>query len=125
MAVRVQPRGKEYVKNVERSSGSRIAVDMAQTAYCNRCVTEDELRTKRRQSGTKYKDLNTWHKIFSYDPLPQNLHYSGMKKEIISYHNFIVIARKAGILDEHIDFMWNIFAEWKPDPADFRTPSKT
>lgn len=47
-----------------------------------------------------------------------------MKKQLMSYDTFIRRARAAGILDDTIDFLWDIFAEYKPDPKDFQAPPK-
>lgn len=46
-----------------------------------------------------------------------------MKKVAFSYHDFIVSARNCMFTDDQVDFLWDIFAELKPDPKDFKKPN--
>lgn len=50
-------------------------------------------------------------------PTPLNL--SCMKKIKISYDTFIRNGLTIGFTDDQIDFLWDMFAEVKPDPNDF------
>lgn len=44
-----------------------------------------------------------------------------MKKQYLDYDLFVRGALSRGFTDDQVDFLWDIFAEYKPD---FRAPQK-